>query len=66
MEYHIAGLANDPNFADAESVLDDLAMNLPDVTVRKHMRDKVCIFLDSLVLRLDVWVVSAARVASVV
>ena len=41
MEFHIAGKANDPNYADAESILDDLAMNLPDVTVKKHMRTAV-------------------------
>ena len=49
MEFHIAGLANDANFADAEAVLDDLAMNLPDVTVRKHMRDKVTLRITKLV-----------------
>jgi len=38
MEYHCAGSANDPNFADAEAVLDDLAINLPDVVVIKHMK----------------------------
>jgi len=38
MEYHCAGSANDPNFADAEAILDDLAMNLPDVAVIKHMK----------------------------
>ena len=41
MEYHCAGSANDPNFADAEAVLDDLAINLPDVVVIKHMKSPV-------------------------
>ena len=41
MEFHIAGRANDPNYADAECILDDLAMNLPDVIVKKHMRVQV-------------------------
>ena len=61
-EFHIAGLANDPNFADAEVVLDDLAMNLPDVTVRKHMRDKVRTIL--IVFHDVLTVVSSIRRAS--
>ena len=36
-EFHIAGSANDPNFADAEAILDDLATNLPFVTVKKYV-----------------------------
>jgi len=38
MEYHIAGAANDPNYADAEAILDDLEMNLPDIKAVKHMK----------------------------
>jgi len=39
MEFHLAGSANDPNYADAEALLDDLSTNLPQVTVTKHMKD---------------------------
>ena len=41
MEFHVAGSADDPNYADAEAVLDDLSTNLPEVTVFKHMKAPV-------------------------
>merc|ERR1712166_246250 len=38
-EFHLAGKANDPAVADAEVVIQDLAMNLPDITLVSHIKD---------------------------
>ena len=40
-EFHLAGKANDPAVADAEVVIQDLAMNLPDITLVSHIKDPV-------------------------
>jgi len=39
MEFHLAGKADDPAVADAEIVIEDLAMNLPDITLVSHIKD---------------------------
>jgi len=38
-EFHVAGRANDPELAEAEAIIEDLAMNLPDVTLVRHIKD---------------------------
>lgn len=40
-EFHVAGRANDPELAEAEAIIEDLAMNLPDVTLVRHIKDPV-------------------------
>eukprot|EP00658_Telonema_sp_P-2_P056448 TRINITY_DN44893_c0_g1_i1.p1 TRINITY_DN44893_c0_g1~~TRINITY_DN44893_c0_g1_i1.p1 ORF type:complete len:460 (+),score=133.53 TRINITY_DN44893_c0_g1_i1:100-1479(+) len=37
--FHLAGRANDPAVADAESVIQDLCMNLPRISLVPHIKD---------------------------